>query len=195
MNRWTPLWNMIVDSSVWEEDDATCKVFVTLLALKDPDHVVRLTAYQIGKKANKPEAEVLKALKILSSPDRRRIEPQEHEGRRIERVEDGWLVLAGQKYQEMVQEMIRQRQQAQWQREQRMIERAIATGEGLDPRMLTPAMKVRYEKAKAKGKDVVRKKVEHEGEVEGRTEGVGEALKQADEEARADGAGALEGPV
>jgi hypothetical protein len=167
---------MIVDSSIWEEEDYVCKIFITLLAIKDPDHVCRFNAYQIGKKANKSEQDVLKALEILSSPDRRRIEPQPNEGRRIERVADGWLILNGQKYQDLMQDVVRQRQQAQWQREQRMIERAIRTGEGLNPSNLTPAMKARFERAKAKGKRDVEKKVDHEGQIAGRKEQINVSL-------------------
>lgn len=176
-NSWTPLWSMIVESSIWEEDDATCKVFVTLLAIKDEDHIVRANAYQIGRKANKTEAEVLKALKILSEPDRRRIEPQENEGRRIQKVPEGWLVLNGQKYQDMIQDMIRARQQAQWQREQRMIERAIRNGEGLDPSALTPAMRRRYDRAVEKGKKVLQKNADHFGEIAGRQQAISDNFK------------------
>lgn len=160
MNQWTPLWSMIVESSLWQdEDDATCKVFITMMAIKDPDHVVRFSAYQIGKKANKTEKEVLEALKILSSPDKRRLEPQEFEGRRIEKRPDGWFMLNGQKYQDMMQDIIRQRQQAQWQREQRMIERAVRTGEGLNPADVTPKIRERYERAKAKANGKSRKEM------------------------------------
>lgn len=151
-----------MESSLWQdEDDATCKVFVTMMALKAPDHILRLSAYQIGKKCNKSESEVLEALKILEAPDTKRIEPQEFDGRRIEKVPGGgWLILNGQKYQEMMQEMIRQRQQAQHMREHRMIERAVRTGEGIPPEKMTPAIQKRFERAKAKR----RKQVEPGGE-------------------------------
>jgi len=99
---WAPLWSGIVDSSVWDEPDHVVKVFLTMLALKDADHVVRMTAYQIGRRSRKTEAEVLDALKVLSSPDSKRLEPQPFDGRRIEAVEEGWLVLNGAKYREMV---------------------------------------------------------------------------------------------
>lgn len=102
MNTWAPLWSGIVDSSIWEESDATVKVFITLLALKDSDHICRLNAYKISRKCNKPEAEVIACLKILEAPDRKRLEKQPFDGRRIERVEDGWLVLNGEYYREMV---------------------------------------------------------------------------------------------
>lgn len=103
MNTWAPLWNGIVDSSIWDEPDYVVKIFLTMMALKDADHVVRLTAYQIGKRARKSESEVLDALKILSSPDKRRMEKQEFDGRRIRAVEEGWLVLNGEKYRALVQ--------------------------------------------------------------------------------------------
>ena len=177
MNSWTPIWNTLVDSSIWEEDDAVCKIFITLLALKDVDQVVRLTAYQIAKKANKTEGEAIRCLKVLASPDKKRIEKQPHDGRRIERVEDGYLVLNGQKFQDMVQDMRRKRQQAQWQREQRMIERAVMNGEGLNPADLTPALKARYDRAREKWRKKVQKKVDLDGEIAGRKEGVSEAFK------------------
>lgn len=107
MNLWSPLWNGIVDSSLWDEPDCVCKIFITLLALKDVDNIVRKTAYQIGHHSRKKESEVLEALKILQRPDKRRLEPQEHEGRRIKRVEEGWLILNGQKYRDLVKQEAR----------------------------------------------------------------------------------------
>lgn len=102
MNHWAPIWSMTVDSSLRDESDLVVKVFVTMLALKDADHIVRRNAYQLGKDARKSEAEVLEALGVLSSPDKRRIEKQEFDGRRIQKVEAGWLVLNGEKYRSMM---------------------------------------------------------------------------------------------
>jgi hypothetical protein len=102
MNSWTPLFSSIVDSSVWSLPDPVRIVWVTMLALKDRDHVVRYNAYGLSKRANKTEAEVLAALDVLSKPDLTRLEPQPFEGRRIERVADGWLMLNGQKYRDIL---------------------------------------------------------------------------------------------
>ena len=110
MDTWSPLWSSIVDSSLWVEPDYVIKVFLTMLALKDSDHVYRGTAFRLSKRANKTENEVLDALRVLSSPDQRRQESQEFEGRRIQAVEDGWLILNGEKYREKVRkEMTRLR--------------------------------------------------------------------------------------
>lgn len=94
------------------------KVFLTMMALKDADHICRHSAYELGQKSRKDERVVLEALKILSSPDTKRLEPQPFEGRRIKAVEEGWLILNGEKYREMVSiEMKRARNrkaQAAW---------------------------------------------------------------------------------
>jgi hypothetical protein len=115
MDYFTPLWSGIVDSSLWDEPDYVVKVFVTMLAIKDPDFIVRKTAYQIARQARKTEAEVLEALKILAAPDTKRLEPQPYNGRRLEKVKDGWLILNGEKYQE---KMVQHFKRARWARAQ-----------------------------------------------------------------------------
>lgn len=105
MDTYTPLFSKIVDSSVWTEADYVCKVFITLLAVKDRDQVARVNAFEVGRKCwpGDPEAEkrALDALNILAAPDTKRIEPQPFDGRRIEKVERGWLVLNGEHYREL----------------------------------------------------------------------------------------------
>ena len=107
MDTWSPLWSKIVDSSIWSEPDTVRIVFVTMLALKDSDHVVRCSAFQLGQRAKKTEKEVIAALKVLAAPDRKRLEPQPHDGRRVKRVEDGWLMLNGEEYRKKVSEEMR----------------------------------------------------------------------------------------
>lgn len=119
MNTWTPVFGSIVDSSIWDESDLVVKVFVTMLAKRGADNVVYGSAYQIGTWARKTEKEALEALKVLSSPDTKRLEPQKFEGRRIEKVEGGWLILNGQHYQEVMQSMKRKNYKAVKEREYR----------------------------------------------------------------------------
>jgi hypothetical protein len=126
MINYVPIFSKIVDSSLWRESDCVVKVFLTMLAKKDGDHVVRATAFMIGEWAKKSEREVLAALKILSSPDTKRIEPQPYEGRRIQKVEDGWLILNGQHYRDLVRKANRQAYQAKWQAEKRAKEKMMA---------------------------------------------------------------------
>ncbi len=124
MLNWAPLWSGIVDSSLWDEPDHVRIVFVTMLALKDSGHVYSGSAYKLAQRAKKTEVEVLDALRILSSPDTRRLEKQEFDGRRIQAVEDGWLILNGEKYQEEMQAEIkraRDRKSQQAARERRKL--------------------------------------------------------------------------
>lgn len=107
MRTWTPLWNSVVESSLWDEPDLVCKVYLTMLAIKDADHVVRMDAYGIARKARKTEEEVLEALKVLAGPDTKKITKQPFEGRRIKAVDGGWLILNGEKYRAMVQDEMR----------------------------------------------------------------------------------------
>lgn len=123
MNTWAPLFSKIVDSSLWDEPDYVVKVFLTMLAKKDSDFVVRGSAYNISKWAKKSEEETLDALKILSSPDTKRIEKQPHEGRRIQRVEDGWLILNGELYRDLMVKENERARKRRWAAEKRAQER------------------------------------------------------------------------
>lgn len=78
-----------------------------MLAIKDSDHVVRYSAYQLAQLARKSETEILESLKVLSSPDSKRLEKQEFNGKRIKAVEDGWLILNGEKYRAKVSDEMR----------------------------------------------------------------------------------------
>lgn len=119
MNTWTPVFGSIVDSSIWAESDLVVKVFVTMLAKRGADNVVYASAYQIGHWARKTEKEALEALQVLASPDKKRLEPQKFEGRRIQKVEGGWLILNGQHYQEVMRSMNRKNYKATKEREYR----------------------------------------------------------------------------
>jgi hypothetical protein len=119
MNRYSPSWDTLVDSSLWTEDYYVRVLFTTLLAKKDLDDVVRGSAFNIARWANMTEQEVIRGLKILSSPDKKRLEPQPHEGRRIKKVEDGWLVINGAVYRKKMQELNERARKADWARKHR----------------------------------------------------------------------------
>ena len=122
MTFYTPLFSKIVDSSLWIEPDFVVKVFLTMLAKKDRDNIVRGNAFNIAQWSKKTEAEVLEALKILAAPDLKRLEPQPFEGRRIEKVEgEGWLILNGKHYQELMVKANARAYKTKWEAEKRKI--------------------------------------------------------------------------
>lgn len=130
MNLWVPVFNKIVDSSIWREPDHVRIVWIAMLALKDRDQVVRFTAYALGTKCwpkedeTEAEKKALDALRILSEPDTRRLEPQPYEGRRIQKVEDGWMILNGKVYEDLMRKENRRNYQAGWQADYRAMGKA-----------------------------------------------------------------------
>lgn len=115
MSHYTPLFSKIVDSSIWCESDVVVKVFLTLLAKKERGGVVIASAFMIAQWAKKTEGEVIEALKVLSSPDTKRLEPQPFDGRRIEKVEGGWRILNAEYYQGLMMDANRRVKNAEAQ--------------------------------------------------------------------------------
>src|SRR5688500_17862748 len=94
MNQgWTPIFGTLVTSTIWGESKDVKILFVTMLALKDSEGVVRGTAEGLRRIADLTLEETLEALRVLESPDTKSTREQEFDGRRIRRVEDGWLIL------------------------------------------------------------------------------------------------------
>jgi len=118
-NSFAPIFTSMLDSSVWTEDYSVRVLWTALLALKESDHVVRLTAFQIARRANMTEKEVIKAMNILCAPDTKRLEKQPFDGRRVKKTEDGWMVLNGQKYEDLMRTVSRRAYNARKQREYR----------------------------------------------------------------------------
>lgn len=116
MTSMTPIFREIVDSSLWSEPPHVRVLFMTMLALKDADHVVRIEMHHLPRKAVLEPDQVVEALHILESPDEKWGGlDQEYQGRRLKRVEEGWLVLNGEKYQQRMRKLF---ERARWARAQ-----------------------------------------------------------------------------
>lgn len=98
---YTKLFEDIIKSSLWKEDNATRIVWITLLALKDRNHFVRGDLSWIALAGRISEEDCEKALSILESPD-----PDSHrkenEGRRIVRADGGWFIVNGEYYRRLM---------------------------------------------------------------------------------------------
>ena len=97
VDRWTPVFASILNSSVWGLGDHVRLVWLTMLFLKDWDGVVRINITGLSRQALVPIDKVQEALKVLSSPDQFS-SSGDHEGRRIREVEGGWEILNHDKY-------------------------------------------------------------------------------------------------
>lgn len=87
------LFSRILDSSIWLEPDTTRIVWFTLLAAMDEDGFAPFAAVgNLANRARVPLEATVTAITTLESPDPNSSN-QAHEGRRIERVPGGWIVI------------------------------------------------------------------------------------------------------
>jgi hypothetical protein len=92
------LFTKILDSSIWLEKHTTRIVWITLLAAKDKDGYAHFSALEnLAGRARVTLKEAETAVATLTSPDPNSSD-QEFEGRRIERVPGGFIILNSQKY-------------------------------------------------------------------------------------------------
>lgn len=85
-------------SSMWEEDGDTCKIWITFLALKGMDGIVKKNATGISRLCKIPLEKCLEAIKKFESPDPQSTS-KKHAGRRLLQLEGGgWQVVNHEEY-------------------------------------------------------------------------------------------------
>ncbi len=101
-DMYNKLFTKILDSSIWMEDTATRLVWVTLLAAMDEEGMCLFAAPRnLAHRARIPLKDVERAVLCLEGADPDSSDP-ENDGRRIERVPGGWIVLNAKKYRDLV---------------------------------------------------------------------------------------------
>lgn len=102
------IFTKILDSSIWMEPLPTRIVWLTFIAAMDEGGFVEFASpANVAHRAIVPLDDTLKALAVLEGPDPNSSDP-DNEGRRIERVPGGWVVLNAAKYRELVTRAVRQ---------------------------------------------------------------------------------------
>lgn len=86
------LFQAILYSSIWDEDSDTRVVWITLLVLADEDGFVRTTDNALAMMARVTHVTLCNALRVLEAPDPQSGSP-DFEGRRIEKVDGGYMIL------------------------------------------------------------------------------------------------------
>ncbi len=96
------IFTKILDSSIWLEPDATRIVWLTCIAAMDEDGFCMFASpANLAHRANVTLTAALAALETLEGPDANSSD-HDNEGRRLERVPGGWMVLNAAKYRELV---------------------------------------------------------------------------------------------
>ncbi len=103
------LFSKIVTSSIWLEPTPTRIVWLMFIALMNEDGFVQFASpANVAHTARITDAETEQAITILESPDPNSAD-SDNDGRRIERVPGGWMVLNSEKYRNLAtREMIRE---------------------------------------------------------------------------------------
>lgn len=98
MAGYTKLFASLLSSTLWvQESKETKLVWITMLAMKNGRQVVESSIPGLAKAAGVTIGECEDALVRLRSPDAYS-RTKDHEGRRIEDVDGGWVILNGEKY-------------------------------------------------------------------------------------------------
>lgn len=100
MSGFTKIYPSLITSSVWSESLATKVVWITLLALADRNGVITSSIPGLARVAGVTVEEAEKAIEIFCSPDKYSTS-KNHDGRRLEQVDSGWLLLNYMKFRDM----------------------------------------------------------------------------------------------
>jgi len=97
MAGYTKLFSKILNSSIWNEDDKTRILWVTILAMSDQHGYVEASAGALAHQARITRDEFDASILKLESPDPDS-SSDDYEGRRVSKVDGGWIVLNYTKY-------------------------------------------------------------------------------------------------
>ncbi len=104
------LFTKILDSSIWLEPCTTRIVWVTLLAAMDEDGYAHFSAIEnLAARARVSVRDTKKAIECFLSPDPNSSNP-DNNGRRIERIDGGYLILNAKEHRETFNREIQREQ-------------------------------------------------------------------------------------
>ena len=94
---YTKLFNSIINSTIWTENDKTRIMWITMLALADKNGEIQASIPGLARAASVSIPDCESAITKFLAPDPYSRSPED-EGRRIEKIEGGWALLNHSKY-------------------------------------------------------------------------------------------------
>lgn len=130
MSGYTKLFSTILDSTVWTNTPKEVKLlWITMLLKKDRDQIVRASLVGLAKCAELTIEEAETALEFLMSPDKNS-HSKDHDGRRVLKVDDGWFIVQGQKYRDLLSVEERREYNRKYMAEYRAAQKKKALSKG-----------------------------------------------------------------
>lgn len=114
----TKLFSSILTSSIWSEDDKTRIMWVTVLACADKDGFCQASVPGLAAMARMSVQDAVNAITKLESPDPYS-RTRDHDGRRLEQTDGGWIVVNYAKYRDRDRIERRREYLADYMREKR----------------------------------------------------------------------------
>lgn len=128
--NYTKLFHRILSSSIWDEDDKTRLVWITLLASTDENGIVTATVSKLARDARVEVESVLVALEKFLAPDPESL-TKTNDGRRIEVVDGGWRLLNHGTFRDMMSAASRREYFRVKRAEYRQRDRELRRGQGM----------------------------------------------------------------
>jgi hypothetical protein len=100
MPNYTKLFNSIITSTIWSEDDKTRIIWITMLAMSDKNGEVHASIPGLARVSGMSTQDAEASIEKLLSPDTHSRTP-DNEGRRIAKIDGGWELLNHAKYRAM----------------------------------------------------------------------------------------------
>ena len=97
MAGYTKLFNSILASTIWQGSKETKLLWITMLAMAGEDGIAHAAVPGLAHMSGLTLVETERALEDLCGPDKFS-RTKDHEGRRVEEVDEGWLILNHAKY-------------------------------------------------------------------------------------------------
>lgn len=123
-DAYTKLFSSITTSTIWMEPAGTRLVWITMLALKRRDQCVYASVPGLADAAKVTRKECDAALRTFLAPD---IDSRtkDHDGRRIEEIDGGWIILNGDKFDTIRSTEERREYMREYMREKRANEKLL----------------------------------------------------------------------
>lgn len=122
----TKLFSSITESTIWAEANHVRIVWITMLAMADRQGRVYATIPGLAGRARVSVEECEEALTKFLSPDKYS-RSKDHEGRRIEDIDGGWLLLNYERYRALRDHEADKEKKRKWAKKSRAQSRLVAS--------------------------------------------------------------------